>query len=295
MRRFAACFRFVWLAAGLALLLVPAAQAKRSTAGDIVGSWTNLGGGITVKVSASGSGYVGDLTRVVGSTPGTTCSSFTTEGDAHAWTITLPNPAGGTYTGQSMQGIGGMGSTNSVCWPEGSQQTTWSVDVAGTSLVMTFVDSNTRSTWTKSGSTTGTGTDTATTTAAQDNAVRTGVNKAFNAIYKANKALSKCTWGHCRKAAIGLQRVAQSWRGCFRRTFQACTSLGASAAVKAGRRDAIKALNYWTQTAIAAIKTDNAFKAGDVARTKYWYRVYLTKFKQAVKYKNRAVKLLWPS
>lgn len=278
MRRFAARFRFVWLAAGLALLLAPVAQARRSVAGDIAGTWTNSGGGITITVTASGSGFVGELTTA---TKG--CTAVESLG-IPAWNITMPSPAGGTYAGTAMNDIGMDSSGN--CWAEGSQSASWNVNIAGTQLVMKFWNSGTNSTWTKAGSTTGTNAK----ALARDNAVRTGVNKTFNAIYKANKTLSKCEWGHCRKAAVGLQRVAHHWFDWCGTGKHGQTSFP----VTAGLRATKASLNYWTQTAVAAIKTDTAIKTGNTASAKHWYRVYLAKFKQAVKYKNRARKLLWP-
>jgi len=280
-RRVAAPFRFLVLAAGLAFLLIPAAQARSGGAGDIVGTWTNAGGGITITVVPRGSDFVGELTTA---TKG--CTSIGSIG-VPAWNITLPSPAGGTYSGTSMQNIGT--DSSGKCWAEGvSEMAAWNVSIDGSRL--TLVIGETSSIWTKAQATT--------TRAAADKAIRNAVSKGFTAISAANKKLNACNntrnsnrLGICRPVAYGLLRVVHHWQTCFRRC--SVTNRG-TPTVEAGRRAALKSLQYWAQVATAAANSFAAAQSGNVAQQQRWYRVYAAKFKLAESYKKRAWTLLWP-
>lgn len=291
MRRVAAHFRFLWLAAGLAFLLVPAAQARSGGAGDIVGTWTNAGGGITITVVPQGSGFVGELTAA---TKG--CTSVGSIG-VSAWNITLPSPAGGTYSGTSMQNIG----TDSTgkCWAEGvSEMAAWNVSIDGSRL--TLVIGEATSTWTKAqATTTPPATGKQAKLAAADKAIRNAVSKGFTAISAANKKLNACnnklntnTLGLCRPVAYGLLRIVHHWQTCFK---MCSVANRGTPTVEAGRRAALQSLQYWAQVATAAANSFAAAQSGNVTQQQHWYQVYAAKFKLAESYKKRAWKLLWPS
>jgi len=283
MRLFAARFRFVWLVAGLALLIVPVAQARSTATASIVGTWAGPGGAIAINVTEEGGSFVGRWAS------SGSCVFFD-GGDNRVWLINNPGSVSNSiYIGTSIQG--GGPDPDGHCWIERWEGAHWVVN--GSQLAFSTDTHPTPTQWTKT-STTTTTTGTQTT---KDNAVRKAVTKAFNAVSAANKKMTSCSkkWGRCRKVAYGLQRVATSWHGCFVRSFLLCKEPGASAAAKAGRRDTITALGYWIQDANAAIKTDAAVKARNATLTKYWFGICSAKFKQAVKYEKLAVKHLWPS
>jgi hypothetical protein len=264
MRVFAARLRAVWLLAGLALLLVPAAQARRA-ADPIVGTWGNVAGGITIAVTQQGSGFVGDLKAVPG------CSSFGSIG-VHAWTIT--GVSGSTYTGTAMTNIGTNGSD---CWPEGSQPATWVV--SGSNLTLTTGSKT--SSWTKAGA----GPD----LAARDAAVRTAVRNAINMVHPAYTKSIRCKWKHCTLPAKKL------WKEANKRYWILSKLTAGTARVGEGLKAAITAMRYWEWVALDIVHADAAAKANNKVLFDRYYNLCLQHLKLVRKYEKRAVAILWPS